>query len=178
LSSRKRRGSLSKSQKIYSVEDHWLYLDGKMVNTKISPNKGGVIEPEILVLHYTGSNSLQGALSWLCNPSAQVSAHLVIAKTGQIWQLVPFNVKAWHAGVSSYDGRSNVNDFSIGIELVEDIGDDWPEPQIEALIGTIKALYKTYDLQDCVGHVDVAPGRKVDPGNLLFEILDNKGVFK
>jgi N-acetylmuramoyl-L-alanine amidase len=146
-----------------TIKDHILYQDGRRVNWKQSPNHGGVIVPEIAVIHYTGSNSLQGALSWLCHPRAKVSAHLVIAKTGLVWQLVPFNRKAWHAGVSSYDGRANVNDFSIGIENVG-LGDDWFEAQIQANIDVLDALYPFYQIEDTVGHCDVAPGRKSDPG--------------
>jgi N-acetylmuramoyl-L-alanine amidase len=148
---------------MYEIKNHLLYKDGEQISTKLSPNQGGVIKPEIAVIHYTGDNSLPGALSWLCTPSAQVSAHLVIAKTGVIWQLVPFNRKAWHAGVSSYNGRPNVNAFSIGIENVG-LGDEWPEAQIQANIAVLAALYATYRLEDTVGHCDVAPGRKVDPG--------------
>lgn len=148
---------------MYTIKNHMLYKDGQPVSTKLSPNHGGVIVPEIAVIHYTGDNSLPGALSWLCTPSAQVSAHLVIAKTGVVWQLVPFNRKAWHAGRSSYNGRPNVNDFSIGIENVG-MGDEWPQTQIQANIDVLDALYAAYRLEDTVGHCDVAPGRKVDPG--------------
>lgn len=149
----------------YSIKNHRLYLDGKQVNFKSSPNRGGMVKPELVVIHYTGSNSLQSALSWLCTPSAKVSAHLVIAKTGQIWQLLPFNVRAWHAGKSVYAGRGDVNGFSIGIENVG-LGDDWPNAQIEANIGVIKALCAAYKIIDLVGHDEVAipDGRKVDPG--------------
>ena len=137
------------------------------VNWKASPNYRGTIRPQLIVIHYTGTNSLQSALSWLCNKSSGVSAHLVIAKTGQIWQLVPFNMRAWHAGKSEYDGRADVNSFSIGIENVG-LGDEWPEAQIQANIDVIKALCEAYDIQDIVGHDEVAvpPGRKVDPGPL------------
>jgi N-acetylmuramoyl-L-alanine amidase len=150
---------------IYEVKNHLLYQDGERVNYKLSPNRGGVIVPELVVIHYTGSNSLQGALSWLCSPSAKVSAHLVIAKSGLVWQLLPFNVAGWHAGRSSYGSRANVNGYSIGIENVG-LGDDWPDAQIEANIGVIKALCAAYDIVNLVGHDEVAvpEGRKVDPG--------------
>ena len=149
----------------YSVSNHWLNLDGKLVNVKLSPNRGRLITPEIIVIHYTGDNSLQSALDWLCAREAEVSAHLVIAKTGAVWQLMPFNVQAWHAGRSEYDGRAGVNNFSIGIENVG-TGDEWPDAQIQANIGIIRALYRAYGIEDTVGHEDVAvpPGRKVDPG--------------
>ena len=148
---------------MYTIKNHLLYKNGTKVSTKLSPNLGGVITPEIVVIHYTGDNSLQGALSWLCAPQAKVSAHLVIAKTGVVWQLVPFNRRAWHAGRSSYDGRADVNSFSIGIENVG-IGDVWPDAQIQANIDVLDALYAHYRIEDTVGHEDVAPGRKVDPG--------------
>jgi N-acetylmuramoyl-L-alanine amidase len=165
---------------MFEIKDNFLYKDGERVSYKESPNHGGEITPEILVIHYTGDNSLQGALSWLTTEKSQVSAHLVIAKTGQVWQLLPFNVKSWHAGVSNYEGRSvggSVNTFSIGIEHVG-LGDEWPDAQIEASIGIIKALFEAYNLTDCVGHMDVAPARKADPGPLYFPILEKRGVFK
>jgi N-acetylmuramoyl-L-alanine amidase len=134
-------------------------------NWKASPNYGGIIKPELIVIHYTGSNSLQGALSWLCDPKAKVSAHLLIAKTGQIWQLVPFNRRAWHAGRSEYLGRPDVNSFSIGIENVG-LGDEWPEAQIQANIDVINAIREVYDIVDIVGHDEICipTGRKTDPG--------------
>lgn len=130
-----------------------------------SPNHGGIITPELVVIHYTGSNSLVGAMSWLCSPAARVSAHLVISKSGQVFQLVPFNVAAWHAGKSEYSGRSGVNQFSIGIEHVG-LGDEWPEAQVDALVKALKEIVLAYDIEDFVGHEDVAvpAGRKADPG--------------
>ncbi len=150
---------------MYEINNHLLFCRGQRVSSKLSPNRGSVIKPELVVIHYTGSNSLQGALSWLCNPAAKVSAHLVIAKTGQVWQLVPFNRAAWHAGRSEYEGRSGVNSFSIGIENVG-LGDEWPEAQIQANIDVINAICGAYDIVDIVGHDEVAvpAGRKVDPG--------------
>lgn len=151
----------------YEVKKHLLYKDDHQISFKKSPNHGWLIDPNLVVIHYTGDNSPQGALSWLCSPSAKLSAHLVIAKTGQIWQLLPFNVRGWHAGRSEYDGRADVNGFSIGIENVG-LGDEWPEAQIQANIDVIKALCKAYAIIDIVGHDEVAlpDGRKVDPGSL------------
>lgn len=150
---------------MYQIKNHFLYKGGERVSGKLSPNHGGVIKPEIIVVHYTGSNSLQGGLSWLCDPRSKVSAHVVIAKTGQVWQLVPFNLRAWHAGRSEYDGRRDVNSFSIGIENVG-LGDEWPEAQVEANINVINALGAEYDIYGLAGHEDVAipAGRKADPG--------------
>jgi N-acetylmuramoyl-L-alanine amidase len=119
--------------------------------------------PALIVIHYTGDNSEQGAVSWLCAAQSGVSAHLVVNKEGGITQLVPFNITAWHAGRSAYQGRSGVNSFSVGIENVG-IGDDWPDAQVEANRAIIAALFAAYPVTDVVGHQDVAPGRKGDPG--------------
>ncbi len=148
---------------LYSVKGNFLYKGDERVSQKQSPNHGGVIDPEIIVIHYTGSNNFQGSLSWLTSPGSKVSAHLIITKEGVVWQLLPLNVCGWHAGVSSYDGRTGVNSFSIGIEN-QGLGDEWPETQVKANIDVIKAICRAYQITDIVGHCDVAPGRKVDPG--------------
>lgn len=150
---------------MFEVRKHILYKDGKVVTQKPSPNHGGVIVPTIIVIHYTGDNSLSGALSWLCAKQSGVSAHLVIAKDGTVYQLLPFNIKGWHAGVSEYNGHSGVNAFSVGIEN-QGLGDEWPEAQVVANREVISVLSKAYTILDIVGHEDVAmpEGRKVDPG--------------
>jgi N-acetylmuramoyl-L-alanine amidase len=83
-----------------------------------SPNIGGVISPKFIVMHYTASWTANSAINTLKNPKNKVSAHVVVDVDGKITQLVPFNVKAWHAGPSSYEGYTNLNDHSIGIEIV------------------------------------------------------------
>jgi AmpD protein len=97
----------------------------------------------------------------------KVSAHLLIKRTGEITQYVPFDKRAWHAGVSSYQGRERCNEYSIGIELegAEDI--PYTEAQYRQLAAAIKTLLKTYpklSKQRIAGHSDIAPGRKTDPG--------------
>jgi AmpD protein len=97
----------------------------------------------------------------------EVSSHLLIRRDGSVTQYVPFHERAWHAGVSSYNGCENCNDFSIGIEL--EGGDDIPytEEQYLELVTCCKALIETYPMiseDTIVGHCDVAPGRKTDPG--------------
>lgn len=89
------------------------------IRTKASPNRGGEISPSLIVLHDTaGAIENESSIAWLCNPQARASAHFVIDRLGKITQLVSCNIKAWHAGKSIYQGRQNVNDFSIGIEHV------------------------------------------------------------
>lgn len=149
----------------YFVKNHFLFKDGQRVSYKQSPNynKGIAINPEIIVIHYTGTPGLASPLSWLTQAGSGVSAHLLISTEGVVWQLLPFNVRAWHAGQSEYDGRADVNSFSIGIENVG-TGAAWPDKQIKELTLVCQALWDAYSLVDIVGHDDVAPGRKVDPG--------------
>ena len=94
----------------------------------------------------------------------RVSAHLLIKRDGHIVQFVPFNKRAWHAGVSSYQGRENCNDFSIGIELEGDDHTAYEPAQYQALNQTLEVLKSSYPITNIVGHSDVAPGRKTDPG--------------
>ena len=86
---------------------------------KESPNHGGTLSPTLIVLHDTASGlTSEGPVSWLTDPASRVSAHLVVARNGSVTQLVPFDVVAWHAGKSSWKGRSGCNTFSVGIEIV------------------------------------------------------------
>jgi len=96
----------------------------------------------------------------------KVSAHVLIKRSGEVVQFVPFHERAWHAGESNYCGRERCNDFSIGIELEGSDADDFETPQYTQLAQLILALQKTYpDIQDHItGHSDIAPGRKTDPG--------------
>lgn len=101
----------------FAVKNHVLHCDGKPVPQKPTPNIGGALKPSLLIMHYTASQSAKGAISWLCNPNAKASAHLVIDVTGAATQLAPFNRVAWHAGKSVWKRRANCNGFSIGVEL-------------------------------------------------------------
>lgn len=100
-------------------------------------------------------------------PSGRVSAHALIRRDGQITQFVPFGERAWHAGASSYQGRSTCNDFSIGIELegLDDIPYETAQyVQLATLIRALLAAYPSLSLERIAGHSDIAPGRKTDPG--------------
>jgi len=94
----------------------------------------------------------------------RVSSHFLIRRDGEVIQYVPTELRAWHAGVSQWQGREKCNDFSIGIEL--EGADDVPfaEPQYEALTHLLVALRARYGELDLAGHSDIAPGRKTDPG--------------
>jgi len=97
----------------------------------------------------------------------KVASHLLIRRTGEIIQFVPFNKRAWHAGVSEFQGRSNCNDFSIGIELEGTDEIPYEDIQYQQLAEVTRCLMQTYPAitkERIVGHSDVAPGRKTDPG--------------
>jgi N-acetyl-anhydromuramoyl-L-alanine amidase len=97
----------------------------------------------------------------------RVSAHALIRRDGQIVQYVPFGARAWHAGHSQYRGRSSCNDYSIGIELEGTDDVPYTDPQYEQLVHVAQALLATYPLLSTthiIGHSDIAPGRKTDPG--------------
>ena len=95
----------------------------------------------------------------------KVSAHLLIKRDGEIIQFVPFDKRAWHAGESHFNGRDNCNDFSIGIELEGSDNLAYEAVQYQALQTTLKQLKAHYSIQHIVGHSDIAPGRKTDPGS-------------
>lgn len=125
---------------------------------------------DMLVIHYTGMESGQAALDRLCDPAAQVSAHYLIEEDGRTFQLVALDKRAWHAGVSYWRGSTNINARSIGIELVNP-GHEFgyrrfPELQFQSLLTLCKAIMEDHNIPpiNVVGHSDVAPRRKEDPG--------------
>jgi N-acetylmuramoyl-L-alanine amidase len=170
------------------------------VNYRPTPNQGVIYTPLFLVMHYTASTRAAGTVSWFLDISARVSAHLLIDRDGSIIQFAPFNIVTWHAGVSKWNGLNGLNQYAIGIELVNGgklnkTGDRWICPvdkqtvaSNEVLIAkhkndTVEAawhdytpaqmqtaeeiaslLVKTYKLKDVIGHDDIAPFRKNDPG--------------
>jgi N-acetylmuramoyl-L-alanine amidase len=131
------------------------------------------IAPEMLVLHYTDTNSIDESLAILRDPAKQVSAHYLIDEDGTILRLVDERMRAWHAGQASWRGFSDINARSIGIEL-QNPGHRcgyraFAEPQIVAalaLCSEIAARHKI-DARNLVGHSDIAPSRKKDPGELF-----------
>jgi N-acetylmuramoyl-L-alanine amidase len=129
--------------------------------------------PDMVVLHYTGMSSGEAALQRLCDPEAKVSAHYMIEDDGRVFTLVPEERRAWHAGVSFWKGERDINTVSIGIELVNPGHEHgyrpFPDDQIDALIGLLDAIRGRWEIPDSriLGHSDVAPDRKVDPGELF-----------
>lgn len=97
-------------------------------------------------------------------PHLRVSAHVLIRRDGRVVQYVPFSSRAWHAGVSSWNGRECCNDFSIGIELEGTDDSSFSDAQYSSLNQLVNVLAVRYPITDVVGHSDIAPGRKTDPG--------------
>jgi N-acetylmuramoyl-L-alanine amidase len=129
--------------------------------------------PDMVVLHYTGMASGAEALDRLRDPQAKVSAHYLIEEDGRVFSLVAEERRAWHAGVSFWKGERDINAVSIGIELVN-LGHEWgyhafAEAQIEALIALLDEVRGRWSIPDerILGHSDVAPERKTDPGELF-----------
>lgn len=141
-----------------------------------SPNHGprpAGVPVDILLLHYTGMRSGEAALDRLIDAEAKVSAHYMIDEDGSIYRLVDEDRRAWHAGVSAWAGSTDVNGRSIGIELVNP-GHEFgyrafPEPQMAALIDLAQGILARHPIpaSRVLGHSDVAPARKQDPGELF-----------
>jgi N-acetylmuramoyl-L-alanine amidase len=139
--------------------------------------------PDMIVLHYTGMPDVEGALARLCTAGSDVSAHYVVLEDGRIVQCVPEARRAWHAGVASWAGEEDINSCSIGIEIVNR-GHDWGYPdfplrQIAAVIALCRGIILRHDLpaHRVLAHSDVAPSRKMDPGEKFpWHSLANSGV--
>ena len=198
------------------IENH--LLSGDNIVQTPTTNKGAKFAknlPDTIIIHFTASPSAQSAINTFTNPKYQVSAHIVVDFDGSITQLVPFDHIAWHAGSSSWENRKRLNNYSIGIEIVNPgnltkIGNEFqawfgtkyprdkvlkaihrneskprywyiytPE-QIESVMALCKLLTDTYDVKFILGHEEIAPGRKLDPGpafplnRLRDKILNNR----
>jgi N-acetylmuramoyl-L-alanine amidase len=198
------------------ITDHILQADNGSVVFRETPNKGKVLGaglPDTIVIHYTAGSSGSSSANWLCNPQAKASAHLVVDKSGKVFQLAPLNVKTWHAGESQWKGRQWLNNYSIGIEIDNaglltkrvngyfthfgrKVNEDqvvleqhqhgrstqaWeaytPE-QLAVVEEVCSLIVETYPIKEIVGHDDIAPGRKVDPGPAYpMQQLKNKVLY-
>jgi N-acetylmuramoyl-L-alanine amidase len=137
----------------------------------------------MIVLHYTGMRDNEAAIGQLCTPLAEVSAHYVVLQDGYIVQLVAEARRAWHAGVSSWAGRADVNSCSIGIEIANPGHDhgypDFPKRQIAAVTALCRSIFTRHQIpaDRVLGHSDVAPSRKQDPGEKFpWKVLADSGI--
>ena len=120
----------------------------------------------MVVIHYTAMASAKAALKTLCDPATEVSAHYLIAEDGEVLSLVPEAMRAWHAGAGRWGGVTDVNSHSIGIELANDGFSPFAAAQMDALTGLLIGIRARWNIQPerVIGHSDMAPGRKIDPG--------------
>lgn len=142
-------------------------------DVRVSPNFGPRRDrraPDMIVLHYTGMATGEAAESRLCDPASEVSSHYLVHEDGRVVQMVRESDRAWHAGKSSWRGESDVNSCSIGIEIVNrghQLGyDAFPRRQIAAVIELCRGIAVRHAIapERVLAHSDVAPGRKIDPG--------------
>ena len=172
-----------------SITDHYRVIDGWLQQARRVPSdnygpRPVDCPPDLLVIHNIslppgcfGGDAIErfftNCLDWDAHPyfdeirGMQVSAHLLLRRDGEVVQFVSFDERAWHAGASSFDGRDNCNDFSIGIELEGTDEEPFTARQYHVLAGVTKALLDYYPGMSesrITGHCDIAPGRKTDPG--------------
>lgn len=151
-----------------------------------SPNHGERVTHapiDMLILHYTGMPDAETAIRRMCDPRTEVSAHYMIDVDGSITQLVPEARRAWHAGASFWKGETDINSRSIGIEIVNPGHDggypDFPEVQIAAVIELARDICRRHTIHPwmVLAHSDVAPDRKMDPGEKFpWDRLAGQGV--
>jgi len=129
--------------------------------------------PDMLILHYTGMQTGEAALSRLRDPAAKVSAHYMVEKDGRVFALVPEERRAWHAGASFWKGERDINARSVGVEVVNPGHEfgyrPFPDVQIEAVIALLADIRGRWTIPDAfiLAHSDVAPARRQDPGELF-----------
>ncbi|MBC7582842.1 N-acetylmuramoyl-L-alanine amidase [Tardiphaga sp. vice352] len=139
--------------------------------------------PDMIVLHYTGMPDAEGAINRLCTPGTDVSAHYIVLEDGRVVQTVPESKRAWHAGLGFWAGQTDINSLSIGIEIINR-GHDWgypdyPPRQIAAVTALCRGILLRQEIpaHRVLGHSDVSPARKKDPGEKFpWHSLANSGV--
>ncbi|MCC9620229.1 N-acetylmuramoyl-L-alanine amidase [Thalassospira sp. MA62] len=148
----------------------------------VGPRPDGV-KPDFLILHYTGMQTGQAALDRLCDRESSVSSHYLIEEDGRIFQLVDEEKRAWHAGLGCWQGCKDMNSRSIGIEIVNPGHEfgyrPFPQIQINSVIALCQAILTRHNIRPdrVIGHSDMAPDRKEDPGELFpWEELARHGI--
>lgn len=124
---------------------------------------------QFLVIHCTEMATAEAAIERLCDPATQVSAHYVVDEQGTVYRLVAEDKRAWHAGVSYWDGKTDLNSSSVGIEIANPGEVPYPQAQMDAVIALSRDIVNRYNIRSSyiVAHSDIAPDRKQDPGALF-----------
>ena len=158
-------------------------LAGRLVPSRNNEPRPSGRQPDALILHYTGMASADAAIGWLADPASRVSAHYVIDEDGTITQMVAEARRAWHAGVSCWAGERDMNSASIGIEIQNrghEAGlPDYPAAQMEAVAALCHDIAVRWAIppERVLAHSDIAPGRKIDPGERFdWGWLASRGV--
>jgi len=167
---------LGRAARALNVSDAALALSPTLIETIPAPSPNfdaRTAPPDMVILHYTGMQTGEAALQRLRDPLAKVSAHYLVEEDGRVFALVAEERRAWHAGVSFWKGQTGLNAVSIGVEIVNP-GHEWgyrafPAAQIDAVIGLLSDVRARWTIPDSriIGHSDVAPDRKQDPGELF-----------
>ncbi len=153
-----------------------------VLSPNIGPRRGGA-RVSNLVLHYTGMASAARAVAWLCDPASHVSCHYLVDEAGRITQMVGEEMRAWHAGVSSWRQEHDINSASIGIEI-HNTGHalgyaEFPGAQMQAVMTLCRDVLSRHAIagRDVVAHSDIAPQRKSDPGEKFdWRLLHGHGI--
>ena len=138
----------------------------------------GMRKPNTVIIHYTAQNSCNQTIKTFTTPAREVSAHYVICKDGTLHHMLNDYLRAWHAGLSKWGNNSDINSSSVGIEIDNNGKDSFSLAQLNTLYGLLSFLKKTYNVPvaNFIGHSDVAPARKIDPGILFpWKALSEKG---
>jgi N-acetylmuramoyl-L-alanine amidase len=158
------------------------YVDEVVAAINVEPRRG-IVRPTMLVLHYTGMKSAAKAIQWLGCAESKVSCHYVVDEHGRITQMVPEAMRAWHAGVSCWAGETDLNSASIGIEIHnpghEDGYWDFDDAQMDAVVRLSQDIVRRNAIESrrVLAHSDIAPGRKIDPGEKFpWGLLAHAGV--
>lgn len=167
------------AKRIAAVPNNLIIADSLKTPTyKAYTTNVGMRKPNIVVIHYTAQNSCEQTLQTFTKPATQVSAHYVICKDGTLHQMLSDYLRAWHAGAGRWGNNTDVNSSSIGIEIDNNGVDSFSTAQINTLMGVLAFLKKEYNIpaENFIGHSDVAPARKIDPGLLFpWKVLSEKG---
>jgi N-acetylmuramoyl-L-alanine amidase len=157
-------------------------VDFARASPNVGPRRDG-LSPRLLIMHYTGMASAGAAIDLLCDPTSGVSCHYVVDIDGGIAQLVAEDMRAWHAGMSYWQGTSDINSASIGIEI-QNLGHDrgypdFPPAQMQAVARLARDICRRHGIaaEGVLAHSDVAPDRKIDPGEKFdWRWLAREGV--
>ena len=167
------------AKKITAMQKNTIVADSLKTSTyEAYTTNFGMRKPNIVVIHYTAQNSCEQTLQTFTKPATQVSAHYVICKDGTLHHMLNDYFRAWHAGVGKWGNNTDVNSSSIGIEIDNNGVDSFSTAQINTLVGVLTFIKKEYNIptENFIGHSDVAPARKIDPGLLFpWKALSEKG---